>query len=209
VHIEAIGTVVYLPDTQINKFNQLGAKAALHDIAIGGKAKREDFLIRQPNQPSEVDRAAWPFISGCRELAWHHVMMPPNALAPDQSGNRRYKDLLAGRLRDYRGARPSASDVRVVVAAVEKERDGALTQALTHECAVAIAEGASAGRGRAQLGREAGRPGRICDMFTCRERLRWNTLRRICRWPEHQFSLSKMIMARAGAKVIATVWGRP
>jgi hypothetical protein len=34
VRVEAIGTVVDLRDTQINKVNQLSRKAALHDIAI-------------------------------------------------------------------------------------------------------------------------------------------------------------------------------
>ena len=34
MHVEAIGAVVDLRDTQIDKFNQLGGKAALHDVAI-------------------------------------------------------------------------------------------------------------------------------------------------------------------------------
>ena len=34
VRVKAIGTVVDLRDTQINEFNQLGGKSALHDVAI-------------------------------------------------------------------------------------------------------------------------------------------------------------------------------
>src|SRR5262245_54947200 len=49
VHVEAIGTVVDLRDTQIDEVNQLGGKAALHDIAIdaakGLYAVRSDLVV--------------------------------------------------------------------------------------------------------------------------------------------------------------------
>src|SRR6516164_1091539 len=49
VRVEAIGTVVDLRDTQINKVHQLGGKAALHDIAIdatkGFYAVRSDLVV--------------------------------------------------------------------------------------------------------------------------------------------------------------------
>ncbi len=49
VYVEAIGAVVDLRDTQINKFNQFGGKAALHDIAINAAkglcAVRSDLVV--------------------------------------------------------------------------------------------------------------------------------------------------------------------